>query len=353
MSGYKSRPTLPQLINQVRADLLSRMDQDDVLRRSDAEVFARTYAAAAHTLYGYIAYLEKNILPDLADEAWLQRHAAMKKCPRKLPTPSAGFVRWEGVPNGMRIEVGTIVQNQDNGLLQFEITAPAISSGGVLRAPLQCLSAGKETNIDDGRQLMLIIPVDGLSSSAVADSILGGSDIEDVDAWRSRVIDRWYYMPQGGADHDYVTWAEEVPGITKAWSYRNWMGAGTVGIACVDYGSDTVAPPPATLNVAKSHIEPKAPVAGTELYVFAPSIKYVAHRVRVTPDTPAVRAAVESELKAFYVREGYPQNTIEISRLREAISSANGEYKHELVSPVESFALKRAEIALPGQTSWT
>lgn len=79
-SGF-SRPPLPQLIATIRSDLLTRFNEDVVLRRLDAEVYARVQAAAVHTLYGYIDYLARNMLPDQADPDWLVRHGAMKRCP--------------------------------------------------------------------------------------------------------------------------------------------------------------------------------------------------------------------------------------------------------------------------------
>lgn len=35
------RPGLPQLISMIRSDLLTRFEQDTLLRRMDAEVYAR------------------------------------------------------------------------------------------------------------------------------------------------------------------------------------------------------------------------------------------------------------------------------------------------------------------------
>lgn len=71
-----ARPTLPTLIEQVRADLLARLNQDEVLRRSDLEVQARVQAAALHSLYGFIDYVARQILPPTSDADMLERHAA-------------------------------------------------------------------------------------------------------------------------------------------------------------------------------------------------------------------------------------------------------------------------------------
>lgn len=85
------RPTLAENISMLRNDLFARLDVSDTLRRMDEDVRAKVYAAALHTVYGYIDYLAMNMLPDLCDESWLARHAVMKRCPRKGPRLPAGI----------------------------------------------------------------------------------------------------------------------------------------------------------------------------------------------------------------------------------------------------------------------
>jgi uncharacterized phage protein gp47/JayE len=101
----------------------------------------------------------------------------------------------------------------------------------------------------------------------MADTIAGGFDTEDLEVWRARVLERYYWTPQGGADGDYVVWAKEVPGVTRAWTYRHWMGTGTVGVMIAS--SDLINPilDDATVAAVQAHIEPLAPVAGSDLYV--------------------------------------------------------------------------------------
>ncbi|GHL23833.1 hypothetical protein ECZU25_06460 [Escherichia coli] len=85
------RPTLAENISMLRNDLFARLDVSDTLRRMDEDVRAKVYAAALHTVYGYIDYLAMNMLPDLCDESRLAQHAAMKRCPRKGPRLPAGI----------------------------------------------------------------------------------------------------------------------------------------------------------------------------------------------------------------------------------------------------------------------
>lgn len=352
-SGY-SRPTLPQLITTIRSDIFTRLAADTTLaelRRSDAEVYARVQAAAVHTVYGYIDYLARNLLPDLADEDWLTRHGNMKTAPRKAAVAATGYVRWEGVKDGISVDAGVLIQRDD--LVSYTSIADVSSAGGVLRVPVNCEATGSAGNADDGTTMRLVSPIEGISSTAQADTIQGGADIEDIELWRSRIIERWQWTPQGGADDDYKVWAKEVAGITRAWVYRHWSGLGTVGVMVAN--SDLINPIPdaTTLSAAQSHIEPLAPVAGSDVYVFAPAPRAVDFRVRLSPDTEAVRYAVIAELRSMLLRDGIPEGVIKPSRVSEAISIATGEYSHTLLSPVDDVIIAKGELAIAGEFLWT
>lgn len=352
-SGF-TRPTLPQLITAVRSDILTRLSADTTLaalRRTDAEVYGRVQAAAVHTVYGYIDYLARNLLPDLADEDWLTRHANMKRCPRKAATTAAGFARWTVATAGITIPAGVTIQRDD--LVSFTTTASATSAGGVLRVPVVCDTAGATGNTDDSLPMRLVSPITGLTSAGVADSIQGGADVEDLELWRARIIERWYWTPQGGADGDYEVWAKEVTGIARAWTYRHWSGRGTVGVMVAN--SDLINPVPdaATVAAVQDHIEPLAPVAGADIYVFAPTPHTVNFKIRLNPDTTAVRYAVEAELRSMMLRDGGPESVLKPSRISEAISIATGEYSHTLVSPSADITIGKGELGVVGAISWT
>ncbi|WNK52247.1 baseplate J/gp47 family protein [Pantoea agglomerans] len=352
-SGF-TRPTLPQLITTIRNDILTRLAADSALaalRRTDAEVYGRVQAAAVHTVYGYIDYLARNLLPDLADEDWLTRHANMKRCPRKAATAATGYVRWDVATNGITIPDGVTIQRDD--LASFTTTAAATSSGGVLRVPVTSDTAGKAGNTDDGLAMRLVSPITGLTSAGVADSIQGGANVEDVEVWRARVIERWYWTPQGGADGDYEVWAKEVAGITRAWTYRHWSGRGTVGVMVAN--SDLVNPIPdaATVSAVQAYIEPRAPIAGADIYVFAAFPHVVDFQIRLNPDTEEVRYAVEAELRSMMLRDGVPEGVLKLSRISEAISIATGEYSHTLVSPAADVLIAKGEVGVVGTISWT
>lgn len=348
-SGF-GRPSLPQLIATIRSDLLARFNEDVVLRRLDAEVYARVQAAAVHTLYGYLDYLARNVLPDQADPDWLVRHGTMKRCPRKAPTVASGFVRWQDVSGTPELPAGTVLQRDDQRT--YTTTETVRAAGGVLRAPVLADEAGRGGNGDDGIALRLTTPTGGLSSTGYADAIMGGEDIEPLEVWRGRIMERWFYTPQGGADHDYEIWAKEVAGITRAWTFRHYQGVGTVGVMVATGDAAHPAPAPETVTAVREHIVPRAPVAGGGLFVFAATETVVPMTIALAKDTPEIRAAVIAELNSLFLRDGVPSGTIHLSRISEAISIAAGEYAHLLVVPTANIVLGEVNLPVLGDVTW-
>lgn len=354
MSSGFSRPTLPDLITSIRNDLYARLAVDDELislRRNDPEVYGRVIAGATHVLLGYIENMAKNILPDQADEDWLIRHGNMKRCYRKEPTSATGYVRFDDVDDGIVITKDQKIRRQVDQCM-YTVTQTTTSANNVLRVPVICDELGKKGNCDDGTSMSLITPMTGLSSICYADSIEAGTDIEDLESFRKRVIDRWYYTPQSGADQDYVQWAKEVPGVTRAWCHRHWAGTGSVGVMVAN--SDPVNPvlDNTTIQNIKKHIDPLVPVAGSMIHIFSPELKSIKFKIMVTPDSPEIRYQIELELKSFLLREGTPQTTLFKSRISEVISKSFGEYSHELLYPDRDIFIEKNQVAVFGGIEW-
>lgn len=345
-----SRPELPQLIATIRSDLLTRFEQDVVLRRMDAEVYARVQAAAVHTLYGYLDYLARNMLPDLCDEDWLTRHARIKRCPRKSAVAATGFVRWDGLDGTPVLAAGTQIQRDDQVL--YTTTQTVRAAAGTLRVPVTADAAGRSGNADDGTALRLGTPVSGIPSTGYADSLSGGDDAEAVETWRARVMERYYWIPQGGADPDYVIWAKEIAGIGRAWTFRHYKGTGTVGVMVATGDAQKPVPDARIIQSVRSHILPLAPVAGGGLFIFAATPREIPVTIALAKDTTEIRTAITAELHSLMLRDGKPSGKIYLSRISEAVSLSTGEVAHQLRSPATDVALGQYELPVLGNITW-
>ncbi|EBH8908582.1 baseplate J/gp47 family protein [Salmonella enterica] len=345
-----ARPELPQLIATIRSDLLTRFQEDVLLRRMDAEVYARVQAAAVHTLYGYIDYLARNMLPDMCDEDWLYRHARIKRCPRKDAVAAAGYVRWDGISGTPTLPAGTQIRRDDQ--VTFTTLQTVKASGGLLRVPVIADVAGTAGNTDDGTALRLGTPITGIPSTGYADTLIGGADKEELETWRARVMERYYWIPQGGADPDYVIWAKEIAGITRAWTFRHYKGTGTVGVMVATSNPVNPAPGDDLVKAVRDHILPLAPVAGGGLFVFAATANVIPMTIALAKDTAEIRTAVTTELNSLMLRDGKPSGKIYHSRISEAISLATGEVAHQLRVPAADVVLGKTELPVLGNITW-
>lgn len=348
------RPDLPTLIDRTRADLLARLGVDEALRRADTEVYARVQAGGLHLLYGYLAWVARQILPTTCDVETLIEHGALWGVPRKSAAPASGSVTFTAQA-GAVISANAALRALDG--TEYTVSAGGTSAGPTITLDVQAVEAAAAGNRTPGQALALVSPIAGVQPVATAGALTGGADIEDAEAWRARILARVRQPPHGGASFDYVTWALEVPGVTRAWCYPMEMGIGTVVVRFMR--DDDVNPVPGSGEVAavQAHIDAVRPVTA-DVTVAAPMAVPLDFTVTgLSPDAPAVRAAIEAELADLLRREAVPEGgagegTILVSHVREAISVAAGESDHVLALPTGNVTHAVGEIATMGTVTW-
>ncbi|MEF2145115.1 MAG: baseplate J/gp47 family protein [Desulfovibrionaceae bacterium] len=346
-----TRPTLPQLTERIATDLESRLlDGGGAMRRSVVGVLARVYAGAAHLLHGFLEFMARQLFVDSSEAEFLVRQSAIWGLARVPAQFAAGQAVLYG-SNGAVIPSGVDLRRADD--LLYRTTADAVIAGGSATVPVRALLPGSDGNADPGAALFPLSPVAGVIRASVGSGgMVGGADEESDESLRARLLDRIRQPPHGGAAHDYAAWAREVSGVTRAWTFPGWLGDGTVGVTFVR-DADPGGPIPAATSVTEvqARIDAVRPVTA-EVAVFAPVPAPLAVDVRISPDTAAVRAAVEAELADLFLREAEPGATILLSHLREAVSVAAGEHDHALVSPVADTSHADNEFPLLGSVTW-
>lgn len=343
-----SRPTLAELVTRTRADLVSRLSADDILRRADADVYARVLAGLAHGLYGYVDYLANQIIYDTAEAEFLARWASIWGVTRKPAAVAAGSVTF-AVAAGAVIPSGTLLQALDG--VQYQTTADATISVPSATAPVAALVAAAAGNRTAGQTLTLVSPVAGVQSSATAGDLVGGADLESDDDLRARLIDRIQQPPQGGDAHDYVTWALEVAGVTRAWCFPLELGEGTVTVRFVRDDDASLIPDAGEVAAVQAYIDARRPVTAA-VTVVAPAAVPLAFSIAVAPNTAAVKAAVQAELSDLIAREAKPGGTIYLSHIRAAISAAVGEDNYTMSAPSADVTNTAGNMTTLGTITW-
>lgn len=359
------RPTLAQIIDTVRGDLVSRLPgTDPTLRRSNLGILGRMLAGQSHLLRGTIDWVWRQLFPDTADGDELQRHADLHlTVPRVGAVASNGTISLTGT-TGTLVPTGTRWQRSDGA--EYESTADVTLAAGAGTASVQAVDAGADGDVVTGQALTSVSPISGLDSTAIVDApgIAGGIDQESDDQLRQRLGDYLRQPPHGGADFDYRYWALEVPGVTRAWALAHGMGTGTVVLYFVRDGDATLIPDAAEVAAVQAYIDPLRPVTVAGLYVVAPTaspLDFTFSSIVDAAGNPApaeTKTAVEEALADLISREAEPggvgvwSGVLHISRIREAISSAAGEYNHVLASPTADQTPGAGEIITMGSVTW-
>lgn len=347
-----TRPTLEQLIERTEADLASRLGLGALVPRGVLVAIARAHAGMLHGLYGFQEWASRQVLPDTADTEGLERWANDLGVPRKPATFAGGPVDFTGTTNA-DVPQGTVLTRADGA--RFATLADAVLSAGAATVEVEAELAGVFANSPAGTVLSLVSPVAGVDSSATVDAagITGGADVESDADLLVRVLQRMQNPPQGGSAADYVRWALEVPGVTRAWCLPEHFGIGTVGVAFVtDDDPAGLIPDAPKVAEVQAYIDERRPVPAT-VTVFAPVALAVNFTfTAVTPDTSSVRTAIEVALEDLILREGAPGSPLLLSHIREACSTAPGEQDFTMTVPAANVSIAAGQIPVMGVVTW-
>jgi uncharacterized phage protein gp47/JayE len=157
----------------------------------------------------------------------------------------------------------------------------------------------------------------------------------------------------GGGTGDYVRWAREVAGVTRAWETS--AEAGEVEVAFVrdnDGSGSAILPDSGERAAVLAYVQEQAPIT-VVVSVATLTANTVNFTLSVLPNTVAVQDAVEAELADFFTREAEPGGTLDLSRINEAISSAAGETSHVLASPAADVTSTSTQMPILGTVTFT
>lgn len=344
-----SRPTLADLIQRVNNDVLSRLATDDVLRRADAQVYARVMGGVAHGLYGFIEWLANQVIYDTAELEYLERWCSIWGVTRIPAAAATGSVTF-AAQAGSVIPAGTLLQALDG--VQYALTANATITAPTATAPIAAVVPAAAGNRVTGQTLTLVSPVVGVQPTATAGTLSGGADLETDDALRDRLLTRIQQPPQGGAAYDYIAWALQVAGVTRAWCYPDELGLGTVTVRFARDLDASPIPDAGEVAAVQAYIDARRPVTAKVTVVAPVAVPLNFTITGLTPSNATVQAAVQAELADLLLREAVPGGTLLLSHLRAAISAAAGETDYVLTAPAANVVNTTGNMSTMGTITW-
>ena len=370
------RPSLTDIDSALRADATSRLSGvNPLLRHSFLGALLRALAGGLHELYGYTAWVARQIFASSADGPQLRLQAAEWGIYPVPATAAAGAVAVTGT-TGTVVPAETVWQGP--GGQQYRSGAAATLVAGAATIQITAVTAGRAGNLPDGTRLALVSPLSGVvSTGAASGAIASGADAESDASLRARLLYRKRHPPHGGSTPDYRQWID----AADAQAHRAWIAplsqmrstdARVLGTVLVYYAPDAYAynddsdsdgtddswdddandAVGALFTRLRAYIQARRP-ATADVTVRAPAVRRVDMTIStLSPDTQAVRTAIEAELRDLIHRETEPGGTLLVSHIREAISTAEGETDHSLTTPVADVVAPQHTILVLGTITW-
>ena len=228
--------------DEIHARMLSNIP-DNMDKTEGGIVWDMTYTPAleiSETVEFVIVEAIKNLFPRWAEGHMLDYHGENRGLARKEAAKARGEVTFTGTA-GHVVPVGTILttsgEDEDDETVMFITLEEAkLNDDGIAVVAVEAVDAGSSGNVAAGRINRLDMSDSEVLSIANHSATTDGTDIEDDDSYRERLIE--YDKTQGesfvGSYADYKRWALSVSGVGGASVLQATDDTGLVRIIITD-----------------------------------------------------------------------------------------------------------------------
>ena len=180
--------------------------------------------------------------------------------------------------------------------------------------------------------------------------LVGGADLEGLEAWRTRILARIRAPAMGGAAGDYVTWAKAaLNGVAYVQVVPNAGGLGTVAVWIAKQGPAVASGP--EVAAVQAAINVVRPVTAS-VTVLAATLVPVNVTLHLNPDTGPIRAAATAALALAFAVDATIGGAVFVSRLDNSVSSSDGEYSHIRSAPAADVAMSAGQLPILGTVTF-
>lgn len=220
---------------------------------SDAGIRAAGTASVVEGLYHHQAYIQKQLFVATADEPFLYIHAEELRLPRNGGTKASGSVRAVSNAN-LTINAGTKITDGKGHYWSVSASTNLIADTPT-EVDVVADQVGSSWNITDSAALIWVSPIIGLKSSVEIVSIAGGSDQEELEAWRARLLARKQLGLSRDRSADVEAFMKDIAGVKHAYVYPKRRGLGSLDVAITAVGSPPTLPSPGLLETAQTVLD--------------------------------------------------------------------------------------------------
>jgi uncharacterized phage protein gp47/JayE len=364
-------PTLKDLVERARQAFRTNLPGSDAwVWPNNINPTAKVIGGMTHEVFGFADYIQKQKFALTADDENLVLHGEEYGLAKSPAAPAIGFADII-VASASTLDAGSILRRVD-GIEYIANAGGSITGAGTMHVQVIASTDGKNTIALPGAPLEIVSGLTGdaaATAQVAAEGIKDGTDVEDPESFRARILFRKRNPPHGGTAADYVMWASQMSGVTRVYVERLWAGAGTVRVFPLldDLYVDGI-PQPADVDRIATFIETVRPAGAIVSVAAAMPVPVNIVIQGLTPNTTSVQEAVLTELRSTFRRNSrvcgndaaiggmpYLASPTSFSRswIWQAVANASGEQRHSIVTPAADTPLISAQIATLGNVSFT
>ena len=308
------------------------------------DLAARMYAVAAQLwgLYVQCDWVNRQCFPQTAQGEYLDLHAQLRGVERREATAAEGVLRFTVDAAGAadrEIAAGTVCMT--TGLTRFEtIEAGTLEAGETsvdIRA--RALEAGSAGNVAAGTILQMAVAPVGVSRCTNPAAFTGGTDREDDETLRARVLETYRRLPNGANAAFYQQGALSFDEVAAAAVIPRPRGVGSVDVVV---STAAGAPSAELLEELEDYFEARREIA-VDVQVRAPEMETVDVTVQVAAeegqDVQAVQDAVEAALRGWFDGRRLGQSVLRAA-LGELVFHVEGVANYALTAPAADVAVE-------------
>ena len=276
------------------------------------------------------------MFPQFAWGDWLDLHGTQCGLKRREATKASGYVNLSG-QDGVEIPIGTVFctpATDTNSSIEFESTELVVVSDGSAKVPISAVQSGPLSNVVAGTVTLALKPITGIDSITNEFAITGGTEEEEDDIFRERIMDANANKGTSyiGNVADYRRWAMEVAGVGSVTVIPTPDGVGgKVKIIVVDANGQ-----PANESILKEvydHVmAPNAPLdrlapAGASIEVVAPTTGNINYSANIALNEMGNIETVKTEFissLAEYYEVAKKEGVLRYSRVYAILSNTTG-----------------------------
>jgi uncharacterized phage protein gp47/JayE len=205
-----------------------------ILPKSVVKSLGYAFSAEISTLWSLLTNAIKQCFPQSADLPALKMWGGLVGIDYKYGQNACLLLEIENV-NAQFLDAGATFKDLSSGLI-YQSTSRANTNNGSVLTTVKCLTGGTVGNLAVGTELTLTENFEGIPQTATVKSIsIVGSDDENREEYRKRVLLRFKSKPRGGTIIDFYNWTLEATGIIDCLPYV--LEEGKITLYLVSEGS--------------------------------------------------------------------------------------------------------------------